>query len=310
MSAVGNLSDGSRVFPLEALIAFTGESLHYPLDSLPNLLEYVRQRCSNTLASRRPILCPEFFADPKPVQVILKGLGYLSQAPLLRILIFHLVCKSRAFDSALELLDLLRRDVKKIFMTLESSLRQILLCGTKTKQENIVEHVERIAAFTLSMRHVTGKKLERLKRNGPRPALLIVPSEIAIANYGLYLRGKVGAGEKIAGYCGEVEESDSDGSGYRMMIGTTVVDAKVERCLCSMMNDPRHSLFKRNVRFSESSALKRVVGVTICKVEDEELYVSYGTNFSLDFEGTAASFSRSLAPDFITITKTCTLPGL
>ena len=304
-------------FPLDSLLAFTGESLSYPLDTLPNLLEFVSTRCSK-LAARRKIICGEYFNDPKPMQAVLNSMGYLGQAPLLRILLLHFLCKSRATGGTsaavadvLLLLDTLRRDVRKLYISLESSLRQTIICGNKTRQQELmVNHCEKIACFTLSLRHINAARVTYLRSHGPRPALLVLPSQIAVASYGLYLRGSVQAGSPVAGYCGEEEECDSDASGYRMQIGKIVVDAKTERCLCSMMNDPRHSIFKPNVAFRQTARGSRIAAKALRACRDEELFVSYGGGFSLDFEATAASFCRSLAPDFTDVVRTAHLPTL
>jgi hypothetical protein len=305
----------AKVYPLDRFLTLTGDAMPYPLDSLTNLSEFVCSRCT-VLAERRRIISPEdLTCDPKPMQIILKGFGYLAQAPLLRILLLHFTCKTKRYDEVLHLLDVLRRDVQKMFISLESSLRQVLLCGGGGgggQQEDVVSRYEKIASFSLALRHINDRRVARLRfsPNAPRPALLVLPSSISVAGYGLYVRGVIhGTDVVVAGYAGEQEDCNGDASGYRMSVGKgVVVDAKTERCLCSMMNDPRRSVFASNMRFRPSRS--GVVARTLRTVRDEELFVSYGGSFSWDIQETAAASCRQLAPDFVHIFQTGNLPQL
>jgi hypothetical protein len=287
-----------------------GRTLPPPLNSFPDLVGFVRAEC-RCLAARRKIVFPEYFSDPPSTTLILRGIGYLSETPLLRILIFHYVVKTSMFDEAFEVLDRLRRDITRVRIGLESTLRQCLFEATTVQSCAARCQSIRTACFTVALRNICENKLHLLKHTGPRPALLIVPSSIAVAGFGLYLRGSIDEKTKILGYCGELEDADTDGSGYRMKyMRSEVIDARVERCLCSMMNDAKSSVFRNNVRFSTSFVDWRTTAETITRVEDEELFVGYGSEFRFDLEATAAGFSRSLAADFAAMSQSATLPRL
>jgi hypothetical protein len=282
-----------------------------PLGSLVMLEEYVRLHCTQ-LDERRPLVHPEGLHTPGATTVILRCLGYLGSAPLLRCLLLHHALTTRAYDRVLAVLDILRRDVRHRWMQLESLLREAILNAGSSRlmSSTITSHALLVASFTIALRADTARHVEDLKRVGPRPALVVVPSQIQVANFGLYLRGAVAKNTPIAEYAGEREDADADGrSGYRMEFRKgVVVDSMFERCLCSMMNDARFSVFENNCRFSVSRHTVRAVSKRA--IENEELFVSYGAKFRFDLEGVAAGFSRSLAADLCLMANSATLPQL
>lgn len=288
--------------------------LPYPIGSLCALEKYLELHCTR-LAAQRPLVHPQFLTDTPPTTaVILRAVGYLSAAPLLRCVLMHHALSTRAYDRVLAVMSILRRDVSKLWMKLESLLRETLfdVGSARLTSSAITKHAVLVAAFTIALRRETHENIERLKTSAtaPRPALLIVPSQIRVANYGVYLRGFVPKGTRIMGYAGEREEADAYASGYRMESGKgVVIDSLTERCLCSMMNDARFSVFDCNCQFLGSSA-HGVRATSKRDIADEELFVGYGAKFRFDLEGVAAGFSRSLAADMSWLAKGTTLPKL
>jgi hypothetical protein len=132
---------------------------------------------------------------------------------------------------------------------------------------------------------------------GPVPALVVVPSQIRIAGYGLAVRGTLLEGTDVALYGGSRGSAvgNEGNSGYRMAGPGCVVDALEERCLCSMANDAIYSPFTNNCGFRRS---RSVFMRTLRTVHSEELFVPYGMGFALNFVDTMAAIAREHYPSF------------
>lgn len=305
-------TSSGTALPAAPLRQAASSLLPYPCNSLYNLSAYLEIHCSAHLAAPRALGNAEFLeSESLTMRAMLKTIGYLAHAPLLRCVVMHLLLleedeAQRAL--ALRALDLLRRDVSKLYIRLESSLRELFFDVRRLRSDVMFQHSVFTAAFTIALRRDVDERLAHLKTHGETPALLIVPSFIRVANFGLFLRGSVPKDTPLMGYAGEVEQSDSMGSGYRMATHKAhVVDAKIERCLCSMMNDARFSSFPQSCRFTCG---KKTKAIAIRKLENEELFVSYGSHFKFDLEDTAASFSRAVAADFAAFAKGAHLPRI
>ncbi|CUF48607.1 Hypothetical protein, putative [Bodo saltans] len=289
------------------------ELLPYPLGALRDLETFVELHCAH-LAAKRQLLHEEYLLDAPPTtSVILRAVGYLASAPLLRCVLMHHAYETKEYQRVLTVLDTLRRDVGKLWMRLESLLRESIfdVASSRLTSSSITKNAIFVAAFTTALRYETNKKLEALKANGPRPALLIVPSQIRVANFGVFLRGSIPKDTPIMGYAGELEEVDAYASGYRMACQKgVVIDSLMERCLCSMMNDAKFSVFANNCQFKAGTKVTGVRASSKRHIKDEELFVSYGAKFRFDLEGVAAGFSRSLAADMSWLARGVTLPEL
>jgi hypothetical protein len=289
------------------------ELLPYPLGSLRDLETYVELHCTH-LAAQRQLVHEQYLLDTPPTTaVILRAVGYLASSPLLRCVLMHHAYETREYQRVLIVLDILRRDVGKMWMRLESLLRESVFDVTSSRltSSSITKNAIFVTAFTTALRYETNKKLASLKANGPRPALLIVPSQIRVANFGVFLRGSIPPDVPIMGYAGEREEVDAYASGYRMEASKgIVIDSLTERCLCSMMNDSRFSVFDNNCLFKKGHSVSGVRAVSKRAIHDEELFVGYGGAFRFDLEGVAAGFSRSLAADMSWLARGVTLPEL
>lgn len=306
-SASGN-EEASGTTRLPAI----AELLPYPLGSLEDLGKYLYLHCTR-LAAKRPLVQERYLLDTPPTTaVILRAIGYLSSAPLLRCVLMHHALATKQYAQVLACMDTLRRDVGKLWMRLESQLRESMFDVTSSRLTSsaITKNAIFVTAFTIALRYETNLNVERLKTHGPRPALLIVPSQIRVANFGVFIRGSIAADTPIMGYAGEQEEEDAYASGYRMEGDRgTVIDSLTERCLCSMMNDSRFSVFSNNCTFKKSGTAG-VRAFSKRTITDEELFVSYGAKFRFDLEGVAAGFSRSLAADMSWLARGVTLPQL
>ena len=321
--------------PLQKLLQISSNQSTFlpPFDSLPSLHAYVSARC--TVLMTEPLVAfPEFYScDPGTTSLILRLQGYFPCSPLLRIWFLHqVVCVPDHLDIALSIVRLLYLDVSRIFTSLENGLRECLVrpliasssltstsralpCPPAKKKSRCHATVPcdagssslciiQARAFTLQLRRDTHLLVDDVKRNGKQPALLILPSLISIANLGLWVRGSIPAKVTLLGY-GGVQESQADqrsdisGSGYRMTVSSKIVlDARVARCLCSMINDPKYSPFSVNVRFHSGGHRSSVKAVTVRRVCNEELFVCYGTSFQLHLEEAALSFNNFLCPDY------------
>jgi hypothetical protein len=130
------------------------------------------------------------------------------------------------------------------------------------------------------------------------PSLVILPSAIRIAGYGLYLHGAVESGGTVARYAGAVvaDPANAESSGYQMQgPKDVVIDAKEERCLCSMANDAVGSSYANKCNFKRSLA---VTMTSTRPIRDEEVFVCYGNSFELDLHETMMWVGRSFLTDF------------
>jgi hypothetical protein len=74
-----------------------------------------------------------------------------------------------------------------------------------------------------------------------------------------------------------------------------VIDAKDERCLCSMANDAVGSSYANKCNFKRSLA---VTMTATRPIRDEEDFVCYGNSFKLDLHETMMWVGRSFLTDF------------
>ena len=217
--------------------------------------------------------------------------------------------------------------------------------GDGQQQRCVAEPMPLSAAlrFSAEVRSRAQDLSRQLRRQGLRPALVILPSQIEGAGNGLFLRGSLPKGSRVAIYSGVREalityaplshrrrrqrtvtshcasaadevpetkpyplhhednsprssspllvdapgEADDDfmaplhraSNGYRLQGSRrgAVLDARVERCVACMVNDPRGTRYKANCRFASSHGTNAVV--TVRDVADEELFVKYGSTY-------------------------------
>ena len=193
-------------------------------------------------------------------------------------------------------------------------------------RHHLMEFV-RLRSFTASLRNETHSKVLAMKQplgakkddDGspssrfqpklPHGDLLILPSYISVARYGLYLRGFAPSGTAMAEYAGALEDVMDPTSGYRMTFSVgRKADANIERCFCSMINDSRGSPYTNACRFKGSH---QVFAKAMRNISYEEVFVNYGSSFVINYEEAAAGPSRALCPDFaVTLCDSTVVPTM
>jgi hypothetical protein len=305
--------------PLTQLLAIAGSALPPHFLSLATLSAHVRGDVAAKLREKLPRAYTAPLSDDKliadnltppanvvgrenlnngpAVAVILKCLGYLDTFAVLRVWFLHVCTEALATEAgvaeptaaqlddltqrandALALLNLLHLDRTLIAKRLNAELSLHLF---PENTECDAEQCARRTAFLAVMPARANYATQHVLRHGT-PSLVIAPSGIRIARFGLHVRGTLEMGETVAVYAGtaEREHNPAPYSGYRLKVsGTSIIDAKVERCLCGMVNDARNSAYSNNCKFRGGHGMQIA---TMRKLTNEEIFVSYGTSYSLN----------------------------
>ncbi|KNH07469.1 hypothetical protein XU18_2001 [Perkinsela sp. CCAP 1560/4] len=142
------------------------------------------------------------------------------------------------------------------------------------------------------------------KRNGPM--LVVAPSQITAAGYGVYVCGSLPANTRLGLYAGLFVPKNStvsgrsphqtgEDTGYLLYHNTTTnIDGASVRPLVAMINDyrDRSAATKRapNCRFCYNRHIRSVR--TTRAVQNEELLIFYGSGYSINAGGSLSHLSR------------------
>ena len=117
------------------------------------------------------------------------------------------------------------------------------------------------------------------------PSLILLPSNNLLAGLGLFLRGRLPANTRIGFYTGLVTPKEEiEVSCYALeFTHATAIDSSSFRCLAAMINDYRDDVNQTsvNARIYAANGVNAPVVKTTRVVENEEILINYGEEFSL-----------------------------